>query len=214
MTAQPLSAAQAEALERCVSDGGVAVFPTDTVYGIGCDPARRGAVDRLYELKQRPAAQPAAVMFFSLAAALDRLTQLDAGEIAAMRALLPGPVTLLLPDRGRRFELAAAGEDLALGIRVPLLSGAFAALASVATPVLQSSANLSGEPAARRLADIPQSLLEGVDLVLDGGELAGVASTVVDLRDYARSGTWKIVRAGALAPAVLERALDAARARP
>ena len=70
---------------------------------------------------------------------------------------------------------------------------------------MQSSANLSGGPDARRLADVPRELLLGADLVLDGGELPGTASTVVDLRDYERSGRCSVVREGALAPRDVER---------
>jgi tRNA A37 threonylcarbamoyladenosine synthetase subunit TsaC/SUA5/YrdC len=73
--------------------------------------------------------------------------------------------------------------------------------------VLQSSANHSGEPAPRRLTDAPAALLEGADLVLDGGELHGAASTVVDLSEYEQSGKWRIVRDGPTERSSLERAL-------
>jgi L-threonylcarbamoyladenylate synthase len=190
-------------LQRCLASGGVAVFPTDTVYGIGCDPECEAAVQRVYELKGRPLQQPAAVMFFSLDAALRTLPKLAECERAALRALLPGPVTLLLPNRNRRFPLACAGDPDTLGLRVPDLP----ALSAVDAPVMQSSANVSGGADARHLADVPASLRDGADLVLDGGELPGTASTVVDLRGYERSGAWRIVRAGPVGPGDLERAL-------
>jgi L-threonylcarbamoyladenylate synthase len=77
------------------------------------------------------------------------------------------------------------------------------ALADVAVPVLQSSANLAGGPDARRLEDVPEAIRAGADLVLDGGELAGTPSTVVDLRGYEADGTWRIVRQGAVPEAVI-----------
>jgi len=197
-------------LSECLSHGGVAVFPTDTVYGLGCDPGDKRAVQRLYELKGRPADRPAAVMFFDRERALTALTELGERERAAVRALLPGPVTLLLPNRSRRFPLACApagsGRER-LGLRVPALAGGLAALAALAGPVLQSSANLSGQPDVRRLADVPDTLLGGADLVLDGGELPGVASTVLDLLAYERSGRWRVVREGALPLDAVKRAL-------
>jgi L-threonylcarbamoyladenylate synthase len=222
-----VSAADAQRLRECIAGGGVAVFPADTVYGLACDPLNREAVRRLYELKGRPAAQPAAVMFFSLAAALEALPELGERERAALRALLPGPLTLLLPNREDRYPLAClpaaarsgaagapavtegsqSGEGGALGLRVPLLPARLAALRAVDLPVMQSSANLSGGPEARRLADIPPALLAGADLVLDGGELPGVASTVLDLREYETAGSWRVVRAGPVGPAEVERAL-------
>jgi L-threonylcarbamoyladenylate synthase len=193
---------------ECLQSGGVVVFPADTVYGLGCDPENELAVRRPYELKGRPAARPAAVMFFDLERALTALPELGARERRVMRALLPGPITLLLPNRDRRFPLAGGpGAEGLLGLRVPLLSGTLAALSAVPRPMMQSSANLSGGPEARRLEDVPRRLREGSDLALDGGELLGVASTVVDLGDYERTGAWRVLREGALAREALERAL-------
>ena len=101
-----LTAADAKRLEECLASGGVAIFPADTVYGLACDPLQREAVERLYALKGRPPERPAAVMFFALQAALDALPELGERERAAMRALLPGPLTLLLPNREHRYPLA------------------------------------------------------------------------------------------------------------
>jgi L-threonylcarbamoyladenylate synthase len=208
-----LTPADARRLEECLAGGGIAVFPADTVYGLGCDPSNRAAVARLYALKGRPAARPAAVMFFAPSAALAALPELGGRERAAMSALLPGPLTLLLPNRDRRFPLACGpdattpGGPLTLGVRVPLLAGPLAALRVVRVPVLQSSANVSGEADARRLADVPAAMRAGADLVLDGGELPGTASTVVDLRAYEDRGEWRIVRAGPVGAGELERLL-------
>jgi len=207
---EPLTAADLDRLRECIAGAGVVVFPADTVYGLGCDPDSEQAVTRLYELKDRPAAHPAAVMFFALDFALRALPELAPREHAALRALLPGPLTLLLPNRAHRFPLACgpgAGGSDTLGLRVPLLPERLAALATVDRPLLQSSANLSGKPDPQRLVDVPASIRAGADLMLDGGELPGVASTVLDLRDYERSGRWRIVRAGPLGQAELERAL-------
>lgn len=205
-----LEPADATRLQRCLASGGVAVFPADTVYGLGCDPDNERAVTRLYELKGRPADRPAAVMFFDRERALEALPELTAAERRAIEALLPGAVTLLLPNRARRYPLAcgptAQGKD-SLGLRVPLLGDALAALQAVPVPMMQSSANLSGGADARRLSDVPRELLLGADEVLDGGELPGTASTVLDLCDYERTGAFRVVREGALALAAVERAL-------
>jgi L-threonylcarbamoyladenylate synthase len=197
----------ARSLGECLAQGGVAVFPTDTVYGLACDPQRPDAVERLYELKGRPAERPAAVMFFTLAAALRGIPELRQRELAAARALLPGAVTLLLPNRARRFELACARDPDTLGLRVPLLPQSLAALGRLDGGLLQSSANRTGEPAVRSVAELPRELREGADLVLDAGELPGTASTVLDLRDYEQRGDWSVVREGALAHADLRQAL-------
>ncbi len=205
----------AKRLEECLLAGGVAVIPTDTVYGLACDPDSALAMRKIYELKCRPPVKPSAVMFFALDAALDCLAELGPRTRTALTALLPGPVTLLLPNPQRRFPLACdperldSGRDnaLPLGLRIPLLEGQFAALAALRAPVLQSSANLSGKAPPRRLAEVPVALREGADLVLDGGELPGLASTVIDLCDYEQSGDWQIVREGPLDAASLATAL-------
>ncbi len=173
--------------------GGVAVFPADTVYGLACDPANRLAVERLYRLKRRPLAKASAVMFFDPELALDTLPELGRRTREALRRLLPGPLTALLPNPAQRFPLACGEDPLTLGVRVPVVP----ALAGARWPVLQSSANLAGGPEARRLEDVPESLRRAADYVIDGGELPGIASTVVDLRGY-EGGEWEVVRAGAV----------------
>jgi L-threonylcarbamoyladenylate synthase len=194
-------------LRECLESGGVAVFPTDTVYGLGCDPQARGAVERLYALKGRSADRPVALMFFALAPALSALPELAPRERAAIGALLPGPVALLLPNRKRRFPLACGPDPGTLGLRVPLLAEPLAALSAVGAPVLQSSANFSRGGDARSLDEVPAKLRRLADLVLDGGELPGVASTVIDLRDYELSGAWRVLRPGPLAADTLAAAL-------
>jgi L-threonylcarbamoyladenylate synthase len=205
-----LTARDAERFESCIAGGGVVLFPADTVYGLACDPLQSSAVERLYELKGRPPARPAAVMFFALAPALAALPELGPRTRLALEALLPGALTVLLPNPASRFALACAaqaGEPATLGLRVPLLRATLAALGAMKRPVMQSSANISGERDARRLEDVTPALLEQVDLVLDGGELPGVASTVLDLLDYERTGDWRVAREGPVPHAELRRAL-------
>jgi L-threonylcarbamoyladenylate synthase len=189
---------EVETFERCVSVGGVALFPADTVYGLATEPDSREGVARLYRLKGRAADTPAAVMFFDLALALAALPELAPRTREAVERLLPGGLTLLLPNPARRFPLACGPVPERLGLRVPLLDGELAPLAGVSWPVLQSSANRSGGPDAARLADVDEDLRAGVDLILDGGELPGTPSTVVDLTEYEADGSWEVVREGAL----------------
>src|SRR3954468_16061510 len=189
-----------------MSVGGVAVFPADTVYGLACEPDSREAVERLYTLKRRRPDKPAAVMFFDRELALDALPELGRRTRAALRALLPGGVTLLLPNPAGRFPLTGGGGTL--GLRVPALDGPLAALASIRWPVLQSSANRAGGPDPRRIDEIPELIRDSADLVLDAGELPGTPSTVVDLQGLERDRTWSIVREGAVPAAEVAAALE------
>jgi L-threonylcarbamoyladenylate synthase len=192
-----------EAFERVISAGGVAVFPADTVYGLACDPLDAAAVERLYALKGRPPTKPAAVMFFEVERALSAVPEVGARTRAALERLLPGPVTVLVPNPLGRFPFACGPAPTTLGLRVPVVE----ALSGVRVPVLQSSANLAGGPDTSRLADVPEAIRAGADLVIDGGELPGTPSTVVDLRRYEESGQWGVARTGAVSYMELAKAL-------
>jgi L-threonylcarbamoyladenylate synthase len=122
-------------------------------------------------------------------------------------ALLPGALTLLLPNPARRFALACGPDPGTLGLRVPALTPAIDVLGGVTAPLLQSSANVAGGPDARTLAEVPAQLRAAADLVLDGGELPGTPSTVVDLRAFEDAGTWSVVRAGAVGEAFVQASL-------
>jgi L-threonylcarbamoyladenylate synthase len=188
-----VTARDAQAFERCVAGGGVAVFPADTVYGLACDPGDAAAVQRVYALKGRRPDKPAATMFFDLDAALAALPDLPAPTRAALTRLLPGAVTVVLWHGG---------------LRVPRLEGPLAPLRAVRRPVLQTSANLAGDPDPTTVEEVPAPIRDGVDVVLDGGPLPGTPSTVVDLRDYADTGAWSVLREGAVSAGALAQALS------
>ena len=196
-----------ETFQRCISVGGVAIFPADTVYGLATEPDSREGVDRLYRLKGREPDKPAAVMFFQLESALAALPELGDRTRAALERLLPGALTVVLPNPARRYPLACGPEPERLGVRVPSLEGELAPLAAMAWPVLQSSANRSGGDDARRVGDIDARVRDGVDLVLDAGELPGTPSTVVDLSSFEQCGDWSVLRDGAVPQAAIAQRL-------
>ena len=195
MTAEP-------SLAAVVARGGVAVFAADTVYGLCADAQNAAAVERLLQLKRRPPGKPMALAFFSLEPALAALPELGERTRDALRALLPGPLTLLVPNPARRFPLA--GGEL-LGVRVIDVG------LELDRPVVQTSANLAGRPEPRTLAQVPAQIRAAVDLVLDRGELPGTPSTVLDLGALETTGHWRILREGACTRAEIERALVGSR---
>jgi L-threonylcarbamoyladenylate synthase len=184
-----------KALERCVSGGGVAVFPSDGLYGLACDPLDPGAIAKIHRLKGRDDGKPSAVMYFSPLAIRELVSGLGPRTKAAVSALLPGPVTLVVANGQRRYPLACREDPERLGIR--LIDGP---LAGTMCPVFQTSANLSGEPAPARFIDVPKQIVDGADLAIDGGELPGLPSTVVDIAAIEDDGSWRILRDGALSP--------------
>jgi L-threonylcarbamoyladenylate synthase len=203
-----LTADDVATFERCIAVGGVALFPADTVYGLATEPDSREGVERLYRIKGRRPDKPAAVMFFDTELALAALPDLGERTRGALARLLPGAVTVVLPNPSRRYPLACGPVPDRLGLRVPAVDGALAPLAAVRWPVLQSSANPSGAPEARRLADVDDRIRGRVDMQLDGGDLPGMPSTVVDLGEYEETGVWSLLREGAVAREQLLRAFN------
>jgi L-threonylcarbamoyladenylate synthase len=193
------------ALERTVAAGGVAIFPADTLYGLACDPLREAAIERIHRLKGRDEGKPSAVMFFSPLAMRELMSTLGPRTGDALAALLPGPVTLVVDNPDRRYRLASRDDPARLGVR--LIDGP---LAGTRCPVFQTSTNRSGEPPSHRFGGIDSRILAGVDLAIDGGELGGTPSTVVDLSRIDADGGWSILREGALARDELERRLSRA----
>lgn len=180
-------------LQSCVAAGGVAVFPSDGLYGLACDPLDASAIARIHRLKGRDEGRSSAVMYFSPLAMRELVAGLGPRTAAVVSALLPGPVTLVVANPGHRYPLACREDAERLGIR--LIAGP---LVGTMCPVFQTSANLSGEPAPFRFGDVAGSVLADADLAIDGGELTGLPSTVVDVATIEEDGGWKILRQGAL----------------
>jgi L-threonylcarbamoyladenylate synthase len=196
-------AAAREALERVVSAGGVALFPADTLYGLACDPLNERAIRRIHEIKGRDDGKPSAVMYFSPLPMRELIEDLGPGARAAMGSLLPGPVTLVVANPGGRYPLASRGDTERLGVR--LIEGP---LLGAAAPVFQTSANLSGAPAPASFDAVDPAIVEAVDLAINGGELGGEPSTVVDVSEVDRGGDWEVLREGALSVAEVAARLE------
>ena len=194
-----------EALERTVGAGagGVVLFPADTLYGLGCDPLDAAAIERLHRIKGRDDGKPSAVIYFSPLAMRELIAGLGSGARAAMGALLPGPVTLVVANPEHRYPLASRGDAERLGVR--LIEGP---LLGASCPLFQTSANRSGEPAPASFEAIDPTVLDAVDLAIDGGELGGEPSTVVDVSGLDNGGDWEVLREGALSSAEVAARLD------
>ena len=160
--------------------GELVVIPTDTVYGLACRPDREEAVRALSALKGRSAEQPIALVAASVDALARAASPSCAGEPSL--ALLPGPYTLVAPEPGAPLPVAhrrAARHDRRARARRRRRRGR--ELLDAVGVVAATSANLHGGADPRRLEDVPEEILAGVAAVLDGGELPGTPSTVLDL---------------------------------
>ena len=182
--------------------GDPVVLPFDTVYGLAAEPSDAASTRRLYELKGRPEQQPTALV----AASVDRLRALlPELDMTAAWHLVPGPFTLVVPNPQRRFPWLTGANPDALGIRVPDLAGPTREVLAALGAVVATSANLPGRPDPRRLSDVPEEIRAGAAAVVDGGELPGTPSTVVDLTGPEP----RILREGAVSTAEVLRRLQA-----
>jgi L-threonylcarbamoyladenylate synthase len=190
------------ALEECIAAGGVAAFPADGLYGLACDPLNSEAIARIHRIKGRDDGKPSAVMYFSPLAMRELVAGLGPRTAAAVSALLPGPVTLVVANPGHRYPLACRADVERLGVR--LISGP---LAGAMCPIFQTSANRSGTPAPSSFDALAPEIVAAVDLAIDGGELTGLPSTVVDVATIDEDGSWRVLRDGALSAGDLASAL-------
>ena len=211
MTAEPgtrIMQAGAQAIEaaaRCLGQGGLVAFPTETVYGLGADASNGEAIARLYAAKGRPSFNPL-IAHVANADAARRLGRLDVAAERLAAAFWPGPLTLVLPKRpgGDVADLALAGLD-SVAVRVPAHPVARALLAALKGPVVAPSANRSGHVSATSAAHVLADLRGRIDMVIDAGPCpVGVESTIVSLL-----GTPTLLRPGGLPRAQIERALGA-----
>jgi L-threonylcarbamoyladenylate synthase len=180
-------------MERLIAElyaGRPVLLPTDTVYGLVSRPSE-AAVAALYELKGRSAEQPTALLAASVEQLLETIPELDE---APLRALLPGPFTLVLPNPERRYAWLAGENPEAIGVRVPKLPDTARHVVAAVGAVAATSANDPGGADPRELADVPQRIREAC-AGLDAGPLPGTPSTVLDLTGPEP----RVVREGAIA---------------
>ena len=184
---------EVEAVVHAIREGALAVLPRDTVYGLVCTALLEQPAADLYRLKGRNEIQPTALVAASVDVLLECIPEFRGRPAAIARALLPGPFTLVLPNPARRFGWLSGSLPETIGVRVPALVGPTAEVVDRLGVIVATSANLPGGPDPRRLDEVPAQIRAGVAAALDGGELPGTPSTVIDL-----TGTEPVIlRAGA-----------------
>ena len=159
----------------------LAIVPTDTVYGLAATPFSEDAVRRLYLAKGRVEQQPTALVVHDLERLRECLPELSDAEERVAEVLLPGPYTLVVANPDRRFAWLGGSRPETIGVRIPALTGAADDLLARVGALVATSANLPGGPDPRTLDDVPAELRAAAAALLDGGELPGTPSTVVDL---------------------------------
>jgi L-threonylcarbamoyladenylate synthase len=206
----PAGEAAVAAAARCLAEGGLVAFPTETVYGLGADAANAAAIARLYQAKGRPSFNPLIAHVGDLRAGM-RIARFDATAIALAEAFWPGPLTLVLPKTKdcAVADLATAGLDT-VAIRVPAHPVARAILRAFGGPVVAPSANLSGHVSPTAAAHVQSDLMGRIDLIIDGGAVTvGVESTIVGCLDAPM-----LLRPGGVPRGEIERVLGRTLVQP
>lgn len=193
-----------EAAVAALRAGKPVVLPFDTVYGLAADPYYSDHTRRLYRLKGRPELQPTALVAKDVDYLLECVPELRGRAATHVRLLLPGPFTLVLPNPAQRFRWLTGTNPDAIGVRVPELTGPGAEVLNRVGAVAATSANLPGQPDPRTLAAVPDTIRAGAGALVDGGELPGSPSTVIDLT----GAEPRILREGAVPAAEALRRLE------
>jgi L-threonylcarbamoyladenylate synthase len=170
-----------EAAIAALRGGKIVILPTDTVYGLCASADTPEATERLYALKGRTPEKPSALLAADVETLLQLIPELAGDAVKAMRSLLPGPYTLVVPNPARRFAWLTGETPTAIGVRVPDLPPEARDVVSAAGAVVATSANAPGGADPRTVEAIPEELRACVAAIVDAGALLGVPSTVLDL---------------------------------
>ena len=186
---------------KCLRQGRAVVFPTDTVYGIGCHAFLEGAVASLYRIKGRCSSKPIALLLGG-ARQVEEVTSVVPEVLYTLAEVYwPGALTLVVPKGSRVPSIVSAGRNN-IGVRVPDHPFVLELIQELGAPIATTSANLSGQPAPATADEVVRGLGGRVGLVVDGGHCpGGIASTVVDLTTHPP----RVLREGALSVDALRR---------
>ena len=184
-----------DAVARCallIKSGEILVFPTDTIYGIGCDPYNDRAVERIFAIKGRNEKKPLPVLTYSTADAEKIVSLGDAGRVLAKK-YWPGVLTIVAPIADKKISRRVTAAGSSLAVRVPA-NECVLSLLKRCKYLVGTSANPSGDSPGKSAQEVLNSSLKGYDALLDGGPVEnGIESTIVDI-----TGRPKVLREGTI----------------
>jgi L-threonylcarbamoyladenylate synthase len=177
---------------KIIRNGGIIIYPTETVYGIGCDALNIHSVGRLYAIKKRPEAKPALILIKDTAMLKRLVANVPPVAVKLMKRFWPGPLTITFQARKTVSKMLTAGSGK-IGVRISSNRFCEKLIAECNTPIVSTSANISGEPALNEIETLKQIFVHKVDAIIDAGDLVpSLPSTVVDVAD----GMVNIIREG------------------
>jgi L-threonylcarbamoyladenylate synthase len=177
-----------------IRSGGVIIYPTDTIYGLGCNALERRAVEKVFDIKRRPGWNPALVLVRTVSMLKELAEEVPPLALPLMREFWPGPLTLLLPARKGLHSFIVSSEGK-IAIRIPASRFCLRLIGVSGLPLLSTSVNLSGKDPLTQVAAIREEFMGRVDALVDAGDIGGsLPSTVLD----ATGGELQLVREGAI----------------
>ena len=174
-----------------IRHGGILIYPTDTLYGIGGDATNQNVVEKIYRVKERDSNKSLSIILPSIAA-IKKYCEVSRQQEKILKKYLPGPYTFILKLR-KNLPVTTNGK---VGVRIPDYPSLLRICRLVDTPLITTSANLSGESDAQKLGEVNTTLLHKVDFAIDGGKTKySMGSTVVDMVDnrVLRKGAGKYI---------------------
>ncbi len=188
------SGSQIQQIAGLVRSGGVIVYPTDTIYGLGCDPFRRESIERIFSIKHRPAASPALLLVDDQAMLHDLVREIPPAAQKLIERHWPGPLTLVLNAR-RSIHPFVTPADGSIAVRLPASDCCRRLIGACGVPLVSTSANITGESPPIRVRELQDQFSSTVDVIVDAGDLTvSLPSTVVDVRE----GKIVVLREGAI----------------
>lgn len=187
-----------------IKQGGIVIFPTETVYGIGTNGMDVKAIERLYKIKERPYNKPISLLVSDLNMVNLVAKDITTLEYEIMRKFFPGPLTIILKKKNIVPDILTSGQDT-IGIRIPSGKIARKLIEYVGKPIATSSANISGKPSKTNIKNVMEELEEQADYFIDGGKSEiGIASTVIQVIN----GIPNILREGSISIEEIKKVSD------
>ncbi len=186
-----------------IRDGEIVVFPTDTVYGIGVNGLDEEAINKLYEIKNRPKDKPICLLVSSIEMAKEIAKDISDKELSIIEKFFPGPLTIILNKKEIVPDILTAGKNT-VGIRMPDNEIAIKLIKQAGVPIATTSANITGKPSGTNIKQIKKDFEGKVENYIDGGESKiGVPSTIVQVVN----GQVKILREGVIKKEEIENSI-------
>ncbi|MCX6739820.1 MAG: L-threonylcarbamoyladenylate synthase [Candidatus Parcubacteria bacterium] len=168
-----------EQIVTVLKNGGIVVYPTDTIYGLGCDIFNKPAIEKIYRFKKREGKKPLSIMCADIKD-ISKYALIPDYAFVLLKRYLPGPYTFILKAKNS-MPGSFLSKNKTVGVRIPANTICLEIIKALGSPIITTSLNLSGEPVLSSPSQLNKEVKNQIDLIIDQGSLPQIASTIVDL---------------------------------